>query len=223
MHLPKGFKIGRYSESRLLRTQRWVNKEATNHFILVWDTYEAEGEVIARCMPMTSFKGTSVDEKYNRGGDAWRHQVKYLPIAQYGWATVSDTEMPSLALHNDKGLDRQTYVHLDHFFEIEVKFLQCSNPLYLVSTALSVLVYKFSQFLSGETLRANAGSPRIPPSPLDYGKRPELSPEVLARVEEGCDLEAKRNAHWGTHQWTGKEEFGPRRKYGKEPRPNRKF
>jgi hypothetical protein len=221
MFFPRGFKTGNKFESSLLREQPWVNKAATNHFVLVWDTYEAEGELIARCMPMTSFGGIRVEDKYNRGEQSWRHHVQYVPIAQHGCSTVSDTEMPSLNLYQHEAMDHQTYVHLDHFFEIEAKYLQCSKPLYLMNASLDVLMYKFWQFISGETARATPET--APKSGMDYGRIPVLSPEQLALVECGHVHEDGRHEYAGTSEWTGREARGPRRKMGAQPRPDRKF
>ena len=167
---------------------------------------------------MTSFQGRRIEEKYNIGPDSWRHQVRYVPIAQYGVFTVSDTEMPSLRLYQGKGMAQQTYVHLDHFFEIEAKFLQCTKPLYLLNAALRVLLYKFQQFLSGETERAV--SENAPTSPLDYGRTPVLKPEQLEMANAGRILEDARHEAAGTCEWTGRELQGPAMKTVPKPCPH---
>jgi hypothetical protein len=220
MFVPKGLKVRDCSPSMLLQDQPWVNEHATGHPVVVWDTYKRGDELIARCLPMTSFGGRRVEEKYDSAG-AWKHWLEYVPIMQDGVAVASDANMPSLALADGETMRLQTYVHLDHFFDIEVEFLHphCRNArsgrsVHLEDAALSVLVFKFHQFISGETRRPRAWIR----SPLDsYGRyapveklaRPELGQEARVKADIGRELEAARHEAAGTREWTGKEPLGP--------------
>lgn len=223
MFLPRQVKTGPSSESSLLRQQPWVNQTATNHFVAVWDTYMRGDEEIARCLPMTSFKETRVEEKYHTP-NAWKYWLEYVPILKGGISAASEANMPSLALVDRQEMMRSTYVHLDHFFDIEVRFLNRSHPVYLENDALSVLVYKFHQFIS----KRRPGRPygRIS-SPLDrYGDdapverlaRPKLSPTAMEKVRDGRELEAARYRAAGTHEWTGIESLGPRQQAEQDQR-----
>lgn len=149
MNFPAHFKTGENSDSSLLRGQPWVNKDAPGHPVLVWDTYRRggeQGELIARCLPMTSFGGLSIEEKYPYKS-VWKVHLRYVPIMQKGVAAKSATNMPSLALADDESMSHQTYAHLDHFFEIEARHLaMCGRTsksncsVYLTDAALDVLV-----------------------------------------------------------------------------------
>jgi hypothetical protein len=117
---------------------------------MVWDTYSRNGEDYARCLPMTSLNGKSAEGKYP---EAWRHHLRYVPISQGGKITESRTNMPTLTLAGNGTMDQQTYVHLDHFFDIEVRYLRFRGrdaSLQLDDDALSVLMFKFRQFVRGE-------------------------------------------------------------------------
>lgn len=223
LFFPKEVKTGSSAESSLLRNQLWVNQRATGHYVVVWDVYSLGHEQVIRCLPMTSFAETSVEGKYHSPG-AWRFWLEYVPIMQHGVPMASEANMPSLALVDDRAMSHQTYVHLDHYFDVEARFLtrKPQNPVYLENDALSVLVFKFHQFVSGETRRHGATQRHKPGknvvrSPKDYGEapaelaRPELKSEVLReKVRDGCALEAARHNEAGTREWTGKEWFGPR-------------
>lgn len=107
--------------SRVLQTQSHVNDKAGGHFALVWDVYERPEDrvAIARCLPMTSF-GELVEDKYktSKGQNAWRSIVRYLPIDHHA-RTTSRLNMPVLRLQSGRSMRAQSYVHLDHFYEVE--------------------------------------------------------------------------------------------------------
>jgi len=165
---------------------------------------------------MTSFGSRTVEEKYN-SPNAWRHWLEYVPIMQQHGATVSDANMPLLALANGEAMTQRTYVHLDHFFDIEARYLDMhgrnarfGRSVHLEDAALSVLVFKFYQFITGEVERPHA---RLR-SPLDYRgpeqlARPVLGSAALEKVREGRALETARRTQTGAYEWTGWEEFGP--------------
>lgn len=201
-------------ESSILRDQPWVNERATNHPVLVWDTYLKGKELIARCLPMTSFNDTPLETKYHAG--AWRHHLRYMAVRQGVDATPSAHNMPSLSLANGV-MSQQTYVHLDHFFDIEARLLakrvaepekdssKCS--VYLTNDALNVVVFKLGQFIRGEIWRGGSIN-----SPLDYNWTPapglkplELGEEAAERARVGGELEAARHMKAGTQEWFGFE------------------
>ena len=222
MNFPAHFRIGERSRSAKLRDQPWVNDHATGHPVMVWDTYYTkDGVECARCLPMTSFNKETVEEKYP---DAWRHHVRYVPISQGGEITNSRTKMPTLALAENGAMEQQTYVHLDHFFDIEVEYLQprgreagSTVPLQLNDDSLNVLVFKLGQFIRGKIWRP-AQKGKIT-SPLDWHrtKGPLQDPELgtpsfdhkLQRRElDGAKLEAARHKKAGTYEWNGREPRG---------------
>lgn len=227
MFLPRGFVVGAQSPSMLLQDQTWVNERAAGHPVVVWDTDTRGDELIARCLPMTSFGGTRVEEKYNKA-KVWRHWLEYVPIMQHQ-AVESDANMPLLTLADGETMRQQTYVHLDHFFDIESRFLQVhghnarfGRSMHLEDAALSVLVFKFHQFISGGIERPWA---RIR-SPLDrYGDaapveelaRPVLGQRAWEKVCNGRELEAARHREAGTREWTGHEREQSPFKGGQEP------
>ena len=221
MNFPQCFETGERSWSKKLREQPWVNSHAPGHPVVVWDTYNEHGVQYARCLPMTSFNTETIEEKYP---DAWRHHLRYVPISQGGKVANSRTNMPTLALAENGTMDKQTYVHLDHFFDIEVKHLEPrsrkddpSKPLQLDDAALNVLMFKFGQFIQGDVWRP-APNAHIT-SPLDFESlpdpklgRPVLEGKLKERALAGGKLEAARHEKAGTQEWTGFErKESPRR------------
>jgi hypothetical protein len=214
MHLPGDMKTGKGSPSQLFRNQEWVNKAATQHPVLVWDTYINEkGEQIARCLQMTSFGNKSIEEKYNMGWNAWRFHCQYVPIQQGQMASQSVTNMPSLELEGGNSMSKGTYVHLDHYFDIEARFLEAfpkgSTPPQLTRAALCVVIFKLEQFFQEKIYRARydpkkRGSVKSPMD-LHVGKI-ELGREALEKAREGMALESAR----GAYVYTGLENRGPR-------------
>lgn len=213
MNFPARFETGAYSPSAKLREQPWVNRHAPGHPVMVWDTYSEEGVQYARCLPMTSFSGKTPEQKYPL---AWKHHLRYVPISQGGEVTNSRTKMPTLALAENGTMEQQTYVHLDHFFDIEVEHLRSrdrgdsSAPLRLDNDALNVLVFKLGQFIRGEIWRPEPNG-QIK-SPLDYESlpnpklgRPVLEGKLKERALIGGELEAARYVKTGEREWTGFE------------------
>ena len=221
MNFPAHFQRSR---SEKLRDQPWVNGHATGHPVLVWDTYSKDAVQYARCLPMTSFKTETIEEKYP---DAWRHHVRYVPISHGRETTKSRTKMPTLTLAENGKMDKQTYVHLDHFFDIEVAHLQpryrdagSMVPLQLDNDSLNVLVFKLGQFIRGEIWRPAPN--RWITSPLDWHQKkwslqdpelgtPQFSSELEGRALLGGELEAVRHKKAGTREWTGHEKESPRK------------
>lgn len=192
-----------------LRRQPHVNERAGEHPTLVWDLYEREGDKVqvARCLQVTSFmvngQHRTIEEKYNRGGDAWKFQCQYLPIQHHGW-TTSATNQPILALLYGRDMLYQSYVHLDHFFEIEAHLLQPfgNKPLVLDWDSLNAVLTKLRHFIKGWIWRPTyTEGGRVPRSPLDVrfgqcGGPMNLSEHVSIREEFGSDAEDKRTL-WG--------------------------
>lgn len=205
-----------------LRRQPHVNERAGEHPTLVWDLYEREGDKVqvARCLPVTSFRingeHRTIEEKYNRSGDAWKFQCQYLPIQHHGW-TTSATNQPILALMNDCDMRYQSYVHLDHFFEIEAHLLQSfgTEPLVLDWFSLNAVLTKLRQFVKGWIWRPTyTEGGRVPKSPLDIrlgqcGFPMNLSERVNILEQAGSDAEDIRTGFGESPAATGFEDERP--------------
>lgn len=219
LQLPRGFRTGESSPSALLQRQLWVNSRAANHPVLVWDVFpnERTGEKIARCLQMTSFGGKSVEEKYNyhAGRRSWRMHLQYIAIQQGGVPTPSVADMPSVALEGNQSMEKRTYIHLDHYFDIEARFLSTSSsqaPLRLTSDSLCVVTHKFDQFVRGYIWRRMpTGNWNDVVSPLDRLGVPKLVIGHAAneRAEAGFAIESERRCIEDFGPWSGKELFGP--------------
>lgn len=218
--------------SRLLQLQPWVNSNAANHPTLVWKTYESDGETIACCLQITSFDGNTIETKYPDGrGNAWRYHSQYVPIAHQG--TISRANMPILQLEDGEMMGKQSYVHLDHYFEIEARLLWRLVPKkHLASDSLAVVVSLLRQFVQGDIWRQPRGPHEKVRSPLDFraqnklhGERLALTiPKVNAEVDlwqQGEQLERQRTREEGT-MITGTEptQPAPRRGGPINARPN---
>jgi hypothetical protein len=204
---------GDHSPSKFLRRQPWVNERAPNHFVLVWDVYVENGEPIVRCLQMTSFSQTMVEGKYpDVNGNAWRFRLQYVPVQQGLTPTASSVNMPSLELEGGMSMPKQTYAHLDHYFDIEAKFLRPRGGLRLTQRTLCVLTYKLEEWIDERIWRKmpRKGSDDLW-SPLDYGFRPRFRGEVLSRADRGYEEEVERLDSKTLHRWTGKESFHPAR------------
>jgi hypothetical protein len=204
---------GDQSPSERLRRQPWVNERAPNHFVVVWDVYVENGEPIVRCLQMTSFEGHLVERKYPYvNGNAWRFRLQYVPIQQGRAPTASSVNMPSLELEGGMSMPKQTYAHLDHYFDIEAKFLERRGGRRLTQRTLCVLTYKLEEWIDERIWRK---MPREKSddiwSPLDYGFKPRFRGEVLSRADRGCEEEAHRLDAKELHRWTGNESYHPAR------------
>ena len=214
-----------FRESRELRRQPHVNEHAGGHPTIVWDTYvRHDGEKIARCLQVTSFScqgeegqyHQTVEEKYSRGGGAWKVQVQYLPI-DHDARSSSRTNQPILKLAGGRNMDHQSYAHLDHFFEIEARLLKHmpggGPDRRLIEDSLCVVVWKLRQFFD-DTICRRQWHPdsRFPKSPLDEGgcgKPRDLSESVRRLEARGARIERERLASTGTRLITGYENFLP--------------
>jgi len=174
---------------------------------MVWDVYEREdGEKIARCLQMTSFGKHTIEWKYP---SAWKHHCQYLPVRQC--ETTSRTNQPLLELQDGMKMASQSYVHLDHFFEIEACYLVSWNcksgspAIGLTSGSLDVLRAKLMQFVQGGIYRrSNADIP----SPLELTGPPTFSKEAWESVVRGLAIEQVRShilAGERKQIWTGLE------------------
>jgi hypothetical protein len=201
---------GQGSPSKLLRTQPWVNGEAPEHYMLVWDVcVKKDDELITRCLPLTSFNKKPVESKYNHGGNAWKYRLQYVPIQRGQAPTASSVNMPSLGMKDGKSMRHLTYVHLDHYFDIEAKFLEPSPGWQLTNAALCVVTCLLEEFVTDKIWR-----PRFNPkgeviSPLDMGDRLDFTPGAKSRSLEGSVLEDERLRSTGGRKWTGYEKRGP--------------
>jgi hypothetical protein len=177
---------------------------------MVWDVYQREdGETIARCLQMTSFGKRGVEGKYDKA-HVWKYHCQYLPVKHRG--VTSRTNQPILELQDGREMNVQSYVHLDHFFEIEARYLvgwgsKRAGAMGLTSGALDVLRAKLIQFANGGIYRKrNNGGPLK--SPLDSGLKPSSSKEVQEAAARGRTSEETRGlalATSGKQIWTGLE------------------
>jgi hypothetical protein len=170
---------------------------------MVWDVYEREdGEKIARCLQMTSFGKHTIEWKYP---GAWKYHCQYLPVRQR--ETTSRTNQPLLQLQEGMKMASQTYVHLDHFFEIEARYLVSwgGNSVGLTPGSLDVLRAKLMQFVQGGIYRKpNAAIP----SPLELSGPPLFSKEAWESAARGQATEQVRSqilAGERKQVWTGLE------------------
>jgi hypothetical protein len=204
----------RNASSLLIKQQPHVNDQVEFHPCMVWDVYQREdSEKIARCLQMTSFGKRGVEGKYERA-NVWKYHCQYLPVEHSG--TKSRTNQPILGLQYGEKMGTQSYVHLDHFFEIEARYLTAWGRLRngaprfgLTSGALDVLRAKLMQFAKGDIYRkCNQDALR---SPLDISGPPTFSTEVQEAAARGRAIEETRRlalATQGKQIWTGLE-LGP--------------
>lgn len=211
--------------------QPHVNDRAGGHPALVWDMYvRADGEPIARCLPVTSLSkngrsGMSVEEKYDakNGGDAWRHIPRYLPIDHQD-RTTSAFNQPVVRLQQPAGSSRrndmkcQSYIHLDHFYEVEARFLGAGSfhGLRVETPSLAVVIGKLMDFCDGKIHwpKPSGSKPVVSPLLVDWGMcgRPrDLSAVVEQTIADGRMLEEMRLRETGTQYVTGRESAMPRR------------
>ncbi|OQN99107.1 hypothetical protein B0A48_14968 [Cryoendolithus antarcticus] len=177
---------GRYMPDSVLWRQSHVNDRVAKHPLLVWDTRfdESRGVMIARCLQATSFtdhnywydeSGTyhmTVEEKYY-AWKAWYFHLQYVAIDHPGMSTP-EHKMPVLRLTEaSPSMDHLTYVHLDHFFEVEADFLEKfgKTKRELGNRSFSILMYRLDRFMHNspterQTKRLVNGDIR---SPLDNG------------------------------------------------------
>jgi hypothetical protein len=205
-------RAARNDSSLLIKQQSHVNDQVEDHPCMVWDVYQrGDGEKIARCLQMTSFGKRGVEGKYERA-TVWRYHCQYLPVGHSG--TKSRTNQPILELQDGKKIGTQSYVHLDHFFEIEARYLEAwtrrgASGIGLTSGALDVLRAKLMQFAKGEIWRkCNYGALR---SPLDISGPPTFSSEVREAAERGRAIEETRRVALLVKKeqiWTGMEPEG---------------
>jgi hypothetical protein len=197
---------GDHSPSERLRRQPWLNHRAPNHFVVVWDVYVENGEPIARCLQMTSFEGKLVETKYPYvNGNAWKFRLQYVPIQQGRAPTASSVNMPSLELEDGMSMPKQTYAHLDHYFDIEAKFLERRGGRRLTQRTLCVLTYKLEEWIDERIWRKIPREVKDIWSPLDYDFKPRFRGEVLSRAHWGFEEEKHRLDAMRMHRWTGNE------------------
>jgi hypothetical protein len=143
---------------------------------------------------------------------AWKYHCQYLPVKQCE-TTRSRTNQLFLELQGGKKMASQSYVHLDHFFEIEARYLvswsidrRSSAPVGPTADSLDVLRAKLMQFASGGVFRKASATI---PSPLDKKRGlPACSKEVQLSITRGQTSEETRRralATMGMRIWTGLE------------------
>lgn len=194
-----------------------MNEDAVRHPALIWDLYTDENdEKIARCLQMTSFDGSTIERKYNKGPNAWKMHVQYVPVQQGPLPTWSPTNMPSLKLKNNQSMEKQTYAHIDHYYDIEARFLERYNsraPKRLTYESLKVVTFKLDQFIHDELYRRLPnGSANEVVSPLDRPGVPrlQLGFDARERADDGWRIERDRYRRNDLQRWTGFEDYAPR-------------
>lgn len=215
-----------------LTKQPHVNKRAGGHPTLVWDVYQRHegGEMIARCLPVTSFgtHGGSIEEKYDgstSGRSAWKHIPRYLPIDHNG-ETGSKFNVPVLRLIDGRSMAKQSYVHLDHFYEVEARFLleDKHRGLRLEYESLCIAAGKLMDFCDGMIYRIRwAPGETAPKSPLDVayggcGRPRDLGRPARALVSDGHMHEGHRLRETRTERVTGWEHSKPAPQDPRAPR-----
>ena len=153
-------------------TQPWMNLGAEGHPVCVVGT--KDNGRLSTCCQVTSFNNTPIEVKYPDPNNLMRQQ--YLSIGHH--LTVPHSGQKLLGLDNGQKMLKQSYVHLDQFFEIETQYLESfyQNSKRLDSQSVGYLQAQFRDFIGGVIPRPRGRSP----SPKGQNSRPS-SPLGLRR------------------------------------------
>ncbi|KAI6899679.1 hypothetical protein KC318_g9173 [Hortaea werneckii] len=144
----------------IVHAQPWVNTGATDHPLFIVGR-KTNGNVTV-CQ-VTSFGGERIQTKIPRED----HIGRRLALAiQFRDETTAHNNLPILQLKRGK-MKKQSYVKLEHFFEIEPTNLKvyCRNGICLDQSSLEVLHQHMRDVLSGKTPHMPR-KPTVPFSPL---------------------------------------------------------
>nr|POF16461.1 hypothetical protein CFP56_23979 [Quercus suber] len=150
----------------------FLNEGAFNHPIVILGSI-CNG-TIATCVQVTSFGSGDIMTKYPRQNLAARRRL-YLAINHEN-QTQSHDNTPLLQLESGRNMEKQSYLHLDGFFQIETKYLTAWKGRRNILTDTSLLIAQASLmvFMSGrlEVPRSPGIASRLdngPISPIYFG------------------------------------------------------
>ncbi|KAK6429284.1 hypothetical protein LTR95_014569 [Oleoguttula sp. CCFEE 5521] len=241
-----GMVNGVWDPDSILWKQDHINNKAGNHILMVWDTRvdEYSGRKVARCLQLTSFgdherkysadaqKHLTIEQKYT--GKSWFYHLQYLAIEHRPMSNVPHN-MPVLKfIEEDPLLDHQTYVHLDHFLEIDVEHLlpqRDGHRRELDDRSFCVLLHRLDRFVHKswgnlQTRRGDGSSVASPLDPKTEKDGPQFSPWIVECSKHGLAIEKESFDRYGGLFWTGHEKWhnyvNPNRPYAWMPdgRPN---
>lgn len=129
--------------------QSWMNATSSNHPTCIVGTKDNGN--ISICLQVTSFSGKTLQEKYWDSNNPMR--LHYLALDS-GY-TVPHNGLQMLRLANGNKMKKQSYVHLDHFFEIETRYLEpwATGTYQLEGQSLAYLLDRFRIFITGGVQR----------------------------------------------------------------------
>jgi len=194
--LPKWHDI---PETSIVHQQEHLNPGFAGHYTLIAETLD-NGR-IARCLQCTSFtkpvtyghgsvgkRQLTAMQKYPTGNINNILRCQLLPVFSNPKSETHDN-MPLLKLQDDPVMAAQTYVKLDHYFEIETSLLirWSQNHYALTEDSLCRLVHHFHNFVSGYTNRVE-WIPGRPRSPMDIYGPPVLTDRSHRRATRGYQL-----------------------------------
>jgi len=158
------FKFESLPQDSIVRKQAWVNETATNHPLVI-ASIKANGNVV--CLPVTSFDGKTVPEKFPRANHIQR--LHYLPV-NHDNKTTTHNGLPVLQLAHGSFM-KQSYIHIDQFFEIEpTNLIEWNMGKTLLSrNSIKQLHHHWRDLFTGFT-PCMPGKPGRPLSPL-HGRR----------------------------------------------------
>nr|POE85620.1 hypothetical protein CFP56_43937 [Quercus suber] len=112
-----------------------ITEGAFNHPVAIVGSID--NGTIATCALITSFRSGDIMTKYARKHLAARRR-SYLPIDHYNQTQAHD-DTPLLQLKNGRNMEKQSYLGLDGFFQIETKYLSAWRDRQNVLTTESLL------------------------------------------------------------------------------------
>jgi hypothetical protein len=191
-------------KNSIVHQQEHLNPGFAGHSTLIIEL--SDNGRMARCLQSTSFSKTVTLEDGTIGK---RHQTamekfpashttsnilrsQHLPVSS-NYTSVSHDNLPLLKLQYGVDMSAQSFVKLDHYFEIETSLLiRWSQIRYaLTEDSLCGLMHYFQSFISGNTDRV-AWILGRPMSPLDLCGAPLLTGRSCLRAAGGCQLEMFR-------------------------------
>ena len=116
------------------RTQRAINNKAFDHPVVIVSQSECRDLVF--CLPITSFGGTNIVQKFNRCGDRQSELDRYMALNRHD--TISHNEYGGLN-HSGRQMNKQSYVHLEFGFWIEWSNLKSFGRRFLSDQSLQLL------------------------------------------------------------------------------------
>ncbi|KAK3706760.1 hypothetical protein LTR37_012605 [Vermiconidia calcicola] len=142
----------------VFHTQPWMNLGAGGHPVTIVGT--KDNGRFSTCCQVTSFGNTPIEVKYPDPNNLMRQQ--YLSIGHD--RTVPHSGQKLLGLANGKKMLKQSYVHLDQFFEIETQYLESfyQDSKCLDSQSVGYPQAQFRDFIGGVIPRPRGRSPSPP-------------------------------------------------------------